>query len=55
MASKSTNSLAKAHIAVLLSGCMWGSLGIFVRVLDNYGYSVCFRHPNRQGVDSLSA
>jgi len=30
---------AKAHAAVLSAGCMWGSVGIFVRLLDRLGYS----------------
>ncbi|MDR0875137.1 MAG: DMT family transporter [Clostridiales Family XIII bacterium] len=28
-----------APIAVILAGCMWGSVGIFVRYLSNLGYS----------------
>jgi len=29
----------KAHAAVLLAGCMWGSVGIFVRPLSEHGYN----------------
>jgi DME family drug/metabolite transporter len=28
-----------AHVAVILAACMWGSIGVFVRTLDNYNYS----------------
>ena len=35
---KDSSSL-KPHAAVLLAGCMWGSVGIFVRLLDGLGYS----------------
>ncbi|MDR1961404.1 MAG: DMT family transporter [Gracilibacteraceae bacterium] len=30
---------AKAHAAVIAAACMWGSIGLFVRTLDKYGYS----------------
>ncbi|MDD2497367.1 MAG: EamA family transporter [Desulfitobacteriaceae bacterium] len=29
----------RAHIAVILAACMWGSIGVFVRTLDSYNYS----------------
>ena len=36
---KNTSLLVKAHAAVLVAGCMWGSVGIFVRPLNQHGYS----------------
>ncbi|MDR3225156.1 MAG: DMT family transporter [Clostridiales Family XIII bacterium] len=30
---------ARGVVSVLVAGCMWGSVGIFVRVLDGLGYS----------------
>ena len=33
-----SRSSVKAHIAVILAACMWGSAGIFVRTLDIHGY-----------------
>lgn len=29
----------RAHIAVIIAACMWGSIGIFVRTLDGYDYN----------------
>ena len=44
--SNNTGTLGTGHVsatrgivAVLVAGCFWGSTGIFVRILDGYGYS----------------
>jgi drug/metabolite transporter (DMT)-like permease len=37
--SPDTTTSSKGVAAILIAGCMWGSVGLFVRVLDGAGYS----------------